>query len=112
MRSRTVTAIATIAIASMAFAEDATVPVLLSGIGRLSCKNWKSTPALENEGNTWLLGFWTALNYVAATADQQQVQIRGQAIVSEVAKTCARNPSETLATAAWETFFEQRKAVH
>jgi hypothetical protein len=78
--------------------------VWLSGIGSMSCAHWRSTAASRNEGMVWVLGFWTALNYVAAVEGVSQSKIDSETILAEVSKTCGKGLSKTLATAAWETF--------
>jgi hypothetical protein len=90
-------------------AEDAKVSVGMTGIGRMSCAHWRSTQAHRSEGTVWIYGFWTALNYVAAVSEQAQTKIDTAAIVAEVEKTCAKRPSQILASAAWTTYLEFNK---
>lgn len=95
-------------IPSTAFAQEK-VPVLLSGIGRLSCAHWQSTLTRQAEGSAWLLGFWTALNFVAGEDGRPQSDFDSAAVISEVSKTCVERPSKPLANAGWETFFALTK---
>jgi hypothetical protein len=90
-------------------AEDAKVSIGMTGIGRMSCAHWQSTQAHRSEGTVWIYGFWTALNYVAAVSEQAQTKIDTAAIVAEVEKTCAKRPSQILASAAWTTYLEFNK---
>jgi hypothetical protein len=90
-------------------AQDARVSVDMIGIGRMSCAHWRSTPEHQLEGTVWIYGFWTGLNYVAAASDQTQAKIGVAAIVPQVEKTCARQTSQTLASAVWTTYLESKR---
>jgi redox-regulated HSP33 family molecular chaperone len=87
-----------------ASAEETKVSVQMTGIGSMSCAHWQSTQARRSEGIAWIYGFWTGLNYVAAASEQMQSKINTAVIVSEVEKTCARRPSQVLASAVWNTY--------
>ena len=87
-----------------AVAQDATVSVGMIGIGSMSCAHWRSTKEHLTEGTVWIYGFWTGLNYVAAASEQAQSGTDTAVIVAEVKKACASEPSQTLATAVWNTF--------
>ena len=69
--------------------------VLITGIGRMSCAYWLSEPV--NEGEGWILGFWSGLNYANARTIGQHTD--GEGIITEVRKVCATRPSMTLAGA-------------
>jgi hypothetical protein len=109
--------IATILIATSAggaapFSSDDRPPpqVMIDGIGSKSCQHWLSTSALKSEGETWALGFWSALNYVAAvTKEQNQLTIGPDEMLNEIAKTCSQRPSDTLANSVWITFLTLNK---
>jgi hypothetical protein len=88
-------------------AQDAKVAVDMMGIGGMSCGHWRSTQEHLLEGTVWIYGFWTGLNYVAAASDQAQARIDMAAIVAEIEKTCARQASQTLASAVWTTYLEE-----
>ena len=90
-------------------AQDNNISVDMIGIGGMSCAHWRSTQAHLREGTTWIYGFWTGLNYVAAASDQAQAKIEVAAIVDEVEKTCTHQTSQTLATAAWTTYLGSKK---
>ena len=90
-------------------AQDARVSVDMIGIGRMSCAHWRSTQESRLEGTIWIYGFWTGLNYVAAASDQTQAKIDVAAIVPQVERTCARQTSQTLASAVWTTYLESKK---
>jgi hypothetical protein len=84
--------------------------VMIGGIGSKSCQHWLSTPALKSEGETWALGFWSALNYVAAvTKEQHQLTIGPDEMLNQIEKTCSRRPSDTLANSVWITFLTLNK---
>jgi hypothetical protein len=85
-------------------AAAAEVAVSMTGIGRMSCAHWQSSQQLRAEGTAWIHGFWTGLNYVAAASEQSQADIDAASIVSEVDKTCAKRPSQVLASAVFATF--------
>jgi hypothetical protein len=90
-------------------AEDAKVSVDMTGIGGMSCAHWQSTQAHRSEGTVWIYGFWTGLNYVAAASEQAQSKVDTAAIVAAVKKTCAQQPSQVLAGAAWTTYLDFNK---
>jgi hypothetical protein len=90
-------------------AQDAKISVDMIGIGRMSCAHWWSTQAHRLEGTIWIYGFWTGLNYVAAASDQTQAKIDVAAIAAQVAKTCARQTSQPLASAVWTTYLESKR---
>jgi hypothetical protein len=90
-------------------AQDVKVSVDMIGIGGMSCAYWRSTQQHRLEGTIWIYGFWTGLNYVAAASDQTQAKINMAAIATEVEKTCARQTSQTLASAVWTTYLESKK---
>jgi hypothetical protein len=78
--------------------------VMIGGIGSKSCQHWLSTPELKSEGETSALGFWSALNYVAAvTKELNQLTIGPDEMLDEIAKTCSRRASDTLANSVWIT---------
>jgi hypothetical protein len=87
-----------------ASAEETKVSVQMTGIGGMSCAHWQSTQARRSEGAIWIYGFWTGLNYVAAASEQKQSKVDTTAIVAEVEKACAQQPSQVLAYAVWNTY--------
>jgi hypothetical protein len=74
--------------------------VLITGIGRMSCAYWLSEPV--NEGEGWMLGFWSGLNYANARTVGQHTD--GEGIITEVRKVCATRPSMTLAGATFAVY--------
>jgi hypothetical protein len=92
-----------------ATAQDTKVSVDMIGIGGMSCTHWRSTQAHRLEGTIWIYGFWTGVNYVAAASDQRQPKIDVAAIAAQVEKTCARQMSQTLASAAWTAYLESKR---
>jgi hypothetical protein len=95
--------------ACLVSAQDTKVSVDMIGIGRMSCTHWRSAQAHRSEGTIWIYGFWTGLNYVAAASDQTQPKIDVAAIAAQVEKTCARQMSQTLASAAWTAYLESKR---
>jgi hypothetical protein len=98
-----------VAAAHPALTQDTKVSVGMTGIGALSCAHWRSTKEHLSEGTIWIYGFWTGLNYVAAASEQTQSGTDTAEIVAEVKKTCARVPSQSLASAVWATYLEFNK---
>src|SRR6201986_955848 len=96
---------------SPVLAQDTKVAVDMIGIGRMSCAHWRSTQEHQLEGTVWIYGFWTGLNYVAAASDQTQAKIDVAAIVAEVERTCARQTSQTLASAVWTTYLGSKREL-
>jgi hypothetical protein len=90
-------------------ARDAAVSVDMIGIGAMSCAHWRSTQEHLLEGTVWIYGFWTALNYVAVASGQTQAEINVAAIVADVENTCARQTSQTLASAVWSTYVGSKR---
>jgi hypothetical protein len=97
------------AVPCSALAQEAGISVGMAGIGSMSCAHWRSTKEHSAEGTVWIFGFWTGLNYVAAASEQAQSGIDTNAIIAEVRKTCASDPSQTLASAVWSTYLRFNK---
>ena len=70
---------------------------LIAGIGRMSCAHWLSQSF--NEGEGWILGFWSGLNFANARTVGQHTD--GEGIIAEVRKVCATQPSMTLVKATF-----------
>ena len=87
-------------------AQDTKVSVGMTGIGSMSCAQWRATKQHQSEGIVWIFGFWTGLNYVAAASDQPQSGTDTAEIVAAVKRRCALAPSQTLASAVWYTYLE------
>ena len=94
---------------SVARAEESRVTVQLTGIGALPCAHWRSTPATRAEGTVWILGFWSGLNYVAAASDQSQPKSTEKQVIAEVARICATDPSQILASVTWAVYVDFSK---
>jgi hypothetical protein len=76
--------------------------VLITGIGRMSCAHWLSQSV--NEGEGWILGFWSGLNYANTRTVGQRTD--GEGIITEVRKACATRPSMTLVGATFTVYSE------
>ena len=48
------------------------------GVGTMPCKYWLSTPQLEGEGNTWILGWWTGLDSRKPYLTEDQMLFGGE----------------------------------
>lgn len=74
-------------------------PVIFYGVGQSeSCAAWLSSPQKDQEGFTWIMGFWSGLNAAAVPTGQRADVGRstdGWGIVGEVRKLCQANPSST-----------------
>lgn len=90
--------------ASIANAQEAKVAVHLSGIGASTCAHWRSSAATRAEGTVWIFGFWSGLNYVAAASEQAQPNATEKEVIAEVARVCATDPSQVLASATWAAY--------
>jgi hypothetical protein len=75
---------------------------LIAGIGRMSCAHWLSESF--NEGEGWILGFWSGLNLANARTVGQQSD--GGVIIAEVRKVCATRPSMALVNATFTAYSE------
>jgi hypothetical protein len=65
---------------------------------------------LKSEGEKWVLGFWSGLNYVASvTKDQNQLIIDPDKMLAEIEKMCTQRPSQSLADTVWITFLTLNK---
>ena len=78
------------------------VSIFVFGIGRQSCAHWLSGPNEENEGQTWILGFWSGLN------DSKLQTVGGNsdsaAIWGEVRKICMNEPSTVMLDATMRVY--------
>ena len=90
-------------------AQEAKIAIDMMGIGGMSCAHWRSTQDHLLEGTVWIYGFWTGLNYVAAASGQTETKVDTAAVVVEVKKTCAKRPSQVLASAAWTAYLDVNK---
>jgi hypothetical protein len=93
--------------ASAAHAEE--VSVNLAGIGSRPCSYWLSSRDHKLEGTVWIYGFWSGLNYVAASSQQDQSKTSGAAIIAAVEAVCREKPSQTLAEAAWTAYIDSNQ---
>ena len=91
-------------VSSHAMAGETKVAVQLNGIGATTCAHWRSTAASRAEGTVWIFGFWSGLNYVAAASEQAQPKSDEKAVIAEVVRICATDPSQVLASAAWAAY--------
>jgi hypothetical protein len=90
-----------------AAAEEASIN--LAGIGSRKCSHWLSSPDHRLEGTVWIYGFWSGLNYVAASSQQDQPKTNGTAMIAAVEAACRGNPSQILATAAWAAYIDSNQ---
>ncbi len=88
-------------------AEEASIN--LSGIGSRTCAYWLSSRDHRLEGTVWIYGFWSGLNYVAASSEQDQPKTRGPAMIAAVESACKGKSSLILASAAWAAYIESNQ---
>jgi hypothetical protein len=88
-------------------AEEASIN--LAGIGSRKCFYWLSSAEHRLEGTVWIYGFWSGLNYVAASSQQDQPKTNGTAIVAAVEAACRGDPSQILASAAWAAYLDSNQ---
>jgi hypothetical protein len=81
----------------------------LAGIGSRKCSYWLSGPDHRLEGTVWIYGFWSGLNYVAASSQQDQPKTNGSAMIAAVEAVCRGNPSQILAAAAWAAYIDSNE---
>ena len=78
----------------------------IHGIGASSCATWLSSPGTEAAGNSWSLGFWTAMNfYVERDAPMVGTTTDTNGILASIRRECEMDPAETLAFAVVQVFF-------
>ncbi len=80
------------------------------GVGTMPCKYWLSTPQLEGEGNTWILGWWTGLN---SRNDDHWVggHTDGNGIILAVKRECKGKPNKLLMNIVDDVFNEMAHPV-
>src|SRR5205085_12351142 len=81
------------------------------GIGGRTCAFWLSSPNHRSEGAVWIYGFWSGLNYVAASSQQNQSKATRDAMISAVEQTCRSHPSRVLAAVAWSAYIDLNKEL-
>jgi hypothetical protein len=69
------------------------------GIGIASCAHWLSLPNKVEEGNAWLLGYWSGENSMNPRNHKVGDSTDGDALIAEVKKICQAEPSTTFANA-------------
>jgi len=64
-----------------------------------SCAAWLSSPSKESEGFTWIVGFWSGLNFSAVLTNGNTAvghSTDGWGVVALIKRRCQDNPSESL----------------
>ncbi|MEO9168388.1 MAG: hypothetical protein ABI230_08295 [Aestuariivirga sp.] len=90
-----------------------TLNIYMVGMGQGSCAKWLSTPALEIQGNDWILGFWTGSNLGTSSSGGSGITghtTDAYGIIGEVKKRCINSPSQLLGGVAAGVFNEFAKA--
>jgi hypothetical protein len=92
-------------------ADDAKTPIVtVTGIGRLSCAHWLSNPEIEAQGNDWILGYWTASNEDGPINHMVGHNSDVDAILGEIKKICAQEPSTRLLEAVGRVYLQFQKS--
>jgi hypothetical protein len=68
----------------------------------MSCAHWRSESI--GEGDAWVLGLWSGLNYANVRTVGQHTD--GEGIIAEVRKACSARPSMTLLNATFIAYSE------
>jgi hypothetical protein len=92
---------------SAAQADEASIK--LAGIGSRTCSYWLSNQNHKLEGTVWIYGFWSGLNYVAVSSQQDQPKTDSAAMIAAVEAACRAQPSRILATAAWAAYIDSNQ---
>jgi hypothetical protein len=85
---------------------------LMFGIGTGSCAHWLSTRSLENEGNAWLMGWWSAFNNFNESDHKVGKTTDMAGVIGEVRKVCVAEPSTRMTDAilvVWNRFIVQHR---
>jgi hypothetical protein len=85
------------------------VSIKLAGIGNRPCSYWLSNENHKLEGTVWIYGFWSGLNYVAASSQQDQAKTDSAAMIAAVEGACRAQPSRILAIAAWTAYIDSNQ---
>lgn len=80
------------------------VPMNIFGIGTRSCATWLSTPAKENEGEIWIYGAWSGINFKNSENHTVGNTTDSNGIVAEVIEVCRREPSMSLSSATFQAY--------
>lgn len=75
------------------------IAVFELGIGIRSCATWLATPASENAGANWILGYWSGANFGAGHSDGPSgvgASTDGAGLIGEMKKRCTENPASTV----------------
>jgi hypothetical protein len=87
----------TCAFGRAAAAEEVTYTVF--GMGLASCAHWQSSPATLGEGEAWVTGYWSGLNFFNENNHRVGSETDLAGIIAEIKKVCAGRPSMTLSHA-------------
>jgi len=93
--------------AALVQADEASIK--LAGIGSRTCSYWLSNQNHKLEGTVWIYGFWSGLNYVAVSSQQDQPKTDSAAMAAAVEAACRAQPSRILATAAWAAYIDSNQ---
>jgi hypothetical protein len=71
--------------------------------GTVRCATWLSNPTFEEQGELWILGYWSGMNVFH---EDRMVghQVDPEDIFGEVRKICILRPTEALALAVREVY--------
>lgn len=91
-------------------AEGPNDPILMVGVGTLSCATWLNEPAQRLLSEQWILGFWTAMNAYSEPGGAVGQSTDQAGIVGEVRKDCQGQPSLKLMYATYKAYIRMQKA--
>lgn len=74
------------------------------GAGIYSCGSWLSTPARVQEGEVWIMGYWSGLNRANPQGRTVGRSTDADGLIGEVRKVCEEQPSMKLIDAATQAY--------
>jgi len=101
-------AVLLIVLSTTASAEEKS-ETLVMGIGMRSCAFWRESAARIEDGNNWIRGFWTGLNFMNDGNHAVGSQTDSAGILAEVNKECDAKPSVQLGIATAKVFMEMAR---
>jgi hypothetical protein len=69
-----------------------------------SCAFWLTNRANQSEGNVWILGFWSGLNFNNESNPKVGEFTDNEVIFAEIEKLCREHPSRSLVEATTQVY--------
>jgi len=93
-----------------AFGQDDPRAPVSFGIGIHSCANWTDDPAKQQEGQAWILGYWSGLNIQNRGIRNVGHATDGRGVLGEVRRVCLLEPSNELENVIVDVWVAMAKA--